>query len=106
MTLLTSISILLGCLASFFTVLAYLYKGVNTRIKYNKAKTFAQQGRTTSLADAFEFQSLRISNIEKYLSLPPEERGSFQPSSELINLENKAMNEYEGHHTNLTGFDT
>ena len=103
---LTTISILLGSLASFFTVLAYLYKGVNTRIKYNKAKTFAQQGRTTSLADAFEFQSLRISNIEKYLSLPPEERGSFQPSSELINLENKAMDEYEGHHTNLTGFDT
>ena len=103
---LTTISILLGSLASFFTVLAYLYKGVNTRIKYNKAKTFAQQGRTTSLADAFEFQSLRVSNIEKYLSLPPETRGNFQPSNELINLEQKAMEEYEGHHTNLTGFDT
>jgi len=50
---LTTISILLGSLASFFTVLGYLYKGVNTRIKYNKAKTFAQQGRTTSLANAF-----------------------------------------------------
>ena len=103
---LTTVSILLGSLVSFFTLLAYLYKGVNTRIKYNKAKTFAQQGRTTSLANAFEFQSLRISNIEKYLSLPPEEKGIFQPSNELINLENKAMDEYEGHHTNLTGFDT
>jgi hypothetical protein len=44
---------LLGSLASFFAVLAYLYKGVNTRIQYNKAKKFAQQGRTTSLAEAF-----------------------------------------------------
>ena len=68
---LTTISILLGSLASFVTVLVYFYNGVNTRIKYNRAKTFAQQGRTTSLASAFEFQSLRVSNIEKYLTLPP-----------------------------------
>jgi len=100
---LVTISLVLGSIGSLFTVLAYLYKGVNRKIQYNKAKTLAQQGRTTSLANVAEFQSLRIGNIEKYLSIPEEERGKFLPSNELINLKNKAMNEYESHHTNLTG---
>lgn len=101
---LTTISLILGSVASVFAIFAYLYKGINQRIKYNKAKTSAQQGRTTALASAVEIQSLRINNIENHLSLPQEERGKFLPTRELIELEKKAIDEYENHHTNLTGF--
>jgi hypothetical protein len=100
---LTTISLILGSVASMFAILAYVYKGINRRIKYNKAKTSAQQGRTTALASAVEIQSLRLNNIEKHLSLPHEERGKFLLIDELIELEKKAIDEYENHHTNLTG---
>lgn len=100
---LTTISLILGSVASVFGILAYVYKIIDRRIKYNKAKTSAQQGRTTALASAVEIQSLRIGNIENYLSFPKEERGKFLPARELAELENKAIDEYESHHTNLTG---
>jgi hypothetical protein len=100
---LVTLSIILGSIASFFAILTYLYKGISKGVQYNKARTFAQQGRITSVVSVVELQGLRIGNIEKYLSLPEPERGRFQPSNELINLENKAMDEYESHHTNLTG---
>jgi hypothetical protein len=98
-----TISLILGSVASFLGIVAYLYKGVNRGVQYNKARTLAQQGRITSVVSVVELQSLRIGNIEKYLALPAQERGRFQPSDELISLENKAMDEYENHHTNLTG---
>jgi hypothetical protein len=98
-----TISVVLTCVASFMAILTYLYKGVNRGVQYNKARTLAQQGRITSVVSIVELQGLRIGNIEKHLSLPVQERGRFQPSDELLNLENKAMDDYENHHTNLTG---
>jgi hypothetical protein len=47
---LVTVSLILGSAGSLLTILAYLYKGINRKIKYNQAKTLAQQGRTTSLA--------------------------------------------------------
>jgi len=100
-----TISIVLTCIASFMAIFAYLYNGISKRVKHNKARTFAQQGRIASVADAVEYQGLRTGRIEKYLSIPEQERGKFYPDEELINLENKAMDEYENHHTNLTGLE-
>ncbi len=100
-----TISLILGSIASFLLILGYLYKGVTKGVKHNKARTVAQQGRIASIANVAEYQSLRIGRIEKHLSLPEGERGRFHPDEELITLENKAMVEYESHHTNLTGLE-
>jgi len=98
-----TLSLILGSVASFLGIVTWLYKGVNRGVRHNKARTIAQQGRITSVVSVVELQNLRIGNIEKYLALPTQERGRFQPSDELIGLGNKAMDEYESHHTNLTG---
>jgi len=100
-----TISLILGSVASFLLIWGYLYKGITKGVKHNKARTLAQQGRIASVADVAEYQGLRIGRIEKHLSLPEGERGRFHPDDELIALENKAMDEYENHHTNLTGLD-
>jgi hypothetical protein len=100
-----TISLILGSIVSCLFIWGYLYKGVTKGVRHNKARTFAQQGRIESIADVAEYQSLRVGRIEKYLSLPEQERGKFHADDELINLENKAMEEYENHHTNLTGLE-
>jgi hypothetical protein len=100
-----TISLILGSIASFLLILGYLYKGVTRGVKHNKARTLAQQGRIAAIANVSEYQGLRLGRVEKHLSLPEEERGKFYPDEELITLENKAMDEYESHHTNLTGLE-
>jgi len=100
-----TISVVLTCIASFMAIFAYLYTGVTKSVKHNKARTLAQQGRIASVASVLEYQGLRLARIEKHLSLPEQERRRFYPDEELITLENKAMDEYEGHHTNLTGLE-
>jgi len=100
-----TISLILGSIASFLLILGHLYKGVTTGVKHNKARTFAQQGRIASIAAVTEYQGLRLGRIEKHLSIPEKERGRFYPDEELITLENKAMDDYESHHTNLTGLE-
>jgi len=71
-------------------------------ISRNKAKAKAQQGRIESIVDLLEIQSERTQNIERYLSIPEGERGPFQLEQGLVNLELKALDEYQKHHTNLT----
>ena len=43
-----------------------------------------------------------IAALEFQASLPREESESFKPNNPLIDLENKAREEYKNHHTNLT----
>lgn len=91
-----TISLILGSVASVFAILAYLYKGV----RYNKARSKAQQGRIVALVQVVEFQGARLTILETYLS--KEDGGNYQISSGLIKLEEKALEEYRKHDTNLT----
>jgi hypothetical protein len=91
---LATINLVIGVLAGAIAILTYLLKGIQA----NKARSKAQQGRITSLAEAAIFQNQRTSAIEKHLVAT----SNFQPSEGLIALEQKALSEYESHHTNLT----
>jgi hypothetical protein len=92
-----TISLLLGTIASFLAILAYLYKGV----RLNKARSKAQQGRITSLARVAQIQGQRLTNLEKYLS--KRDGGESQDfNSGLKTLENEAFEEYREHDTKLT----
>ena len=91
---LVTINLIIGIVAGAIAILVYLWKGV----KFNKARNKAQHGRITSLAEAAVFQNQRTSAIEKHLVAT----SNFQPSEGLANLEEKALNEYESHHTSLT----
>lgn len=91
---LATINLIIGIIAGTIAILVYLWKGV----KFNKARSRAQHGRITSLAEAAIFQNQRVSAIEKHLVAT----SNFQPSEGLTALEQKALSEYESHHTNLT----
>jgi hypothetical protein len=91
---LATINLMIGTVAGVIAILTYLWKAVMS----NKARSKAQQGRITSLAEAAIFQNQRTSAIEKHLVAT----SNFQPSEGLIALEQKALSEYESHHTNLT----
>jgi hypothetical protein len=95
MNLLT-ISTILGALAALFTILGYLYKGV----RFNKARSRAQQGRIEALVQVVEIQGERMTIMEAYLS--KEDGGNYQVNAGLIKLEQKALDEYKKHDTNLT----
>jgi len=79
-------------------ILSVFWKAINR----NKARAKAQQGRIESIVDLLEIQAERTQNIERHLSMPENERGSFQVEQGLVNLESKALDEYKKHHTNLT----
>jgi len=91
---LATINLIIGTAGAAIAILTALWKG----LKSNQARTKAQQGRITSLAEAAIFQNQRTSAIEKHLVATSD----FQPSEGLIALEQKALSEYESHHTNLT----
>jgi hypothetical protein len=91
---LATLNLIIGTIAGVIAILVYLWKGV----RFNKARNKAQHGRTTSLAEVAIFQNQRISAIEKHLVAT----SNFQPSEGLTTLEEKALSEYESHHTNLT----
>lgn len=91
---LVTINLIIGIVAGTIAILVYLFKGV----KFNKARNKAQHGRITSLAEAATFQYQRTSAIEEHLVAT----SNFQPSKGLAELEQKALSEYESHHTNLT----
>lgn len=89
---------ILGAVASFLAIIVHLNKG----IKNNQARLAAEKGRVISLAEIVEIQSKRIEALEDYASLPKEEGEIFRPNNPLIDLENKAKEEYKNHQTNLT----
>ena len=89
---------ILGAVASFLAIVVHLNKG----IKNNKARLTAEKGRVISLAEIVEIQGKRIEALEDYASLPKEEGEIFRPNNPLIDLENKAREEYRNHQTNLT----
>jgi len=91
---LATINLIIGTTAGAIAIFVYLWQGV----KFNKARSKAQQGRITSLAEVAIFQNQRVSAIEKHLVAT----SNFQPSEGLTALEQKALSEYESHHTNLT----
>jgi hypothetical protein len=91
---LATINLIIGIIAGTIAILVYLWKAV----KFNKARSRAQHGRIISLAEAAIFQNQRVSTIEKHLVAT----SNFQPSEGLTALEQKALSEYESHHTNLT----
>jgi hypothetical protein len=93
-----TIGAILGAIASLLGILAYLDKGVRN----NTARSKAEKGRVISLAEIIEIQGKRIEALEFHASLPREESESFKPNNPLIDLENKAREEYKNHHTNLT----
>jgi len=93
---LATISLILGTVASFFAILAYMYKG----IRFNKARSRAQQGRIVALLQVAKFQGKRLTSIETYLS--KEDGNNYQMNHELIDLETEAMKEFKEHDTHLT----
>jgi hypothetical protein len=93
-----TIGAILGAIASLLGILAYLDKG----IRNNTARSIAEKGRVICLAEITEIQGKRIEALEFQASLPREESESFKPNNPLIDLENKAREEYKNHHTNLT----
>jgi hypothetical protein len=90
-----TISLVLGSLAALFTILAYLYKGV----RFNKARSKAQQGRIVSLFRIQQIQGQRLTRAEKHISKKDE---GYPIDDGLVQLEEEAMNEYKEHDTKLT----
>jgi hypothetical protein len=92
---LATISLILGAIASFLAILAYLYKGV----RYNKARSKAQQGRIISIFRIQQIQGQRLTILERHQSKKDD---SFPVDNGLQQLEEEAMNEYREHDTKLT----
>ncbi|WP_445173791.1 hypothetical protein [Microcoleus sp.] len=92
-----TIGAILGAIASFLAILAYLNNGVRN----NRARLRAEKGRVISLAKIVEIQGKRITALEIHASRT-EDESFFQPNEPLIDLENEAKDEYKKHHTDLT----
>jgi hypothetical protein len=92
---LATISLILGTIASFLAILAYLYKGV----RFNKARSKAQQGRIASMFRIQQIQGQRLTLLEKHQS---KQSDSYPIDNGLQQLEEEAMNEYREHDTKLT----
>ena len=86
----------LGGAGSAVALLAYY----DQRIRYNKARTKAQQGRIVALLQIIKYQGKRLTVVEHYLS--KEDSGNYQINSELIELEEEALEDYKEHDTRLT----
>lgn len=91
-----SIVAVLGGVASFVAVLAYY----DQRIRFNKARTRAQQGRITALVQIIKLQGKRLTVVEAYLA--KEDGNNYQVNAELLELEEEALEEYKAHDTKLT----
>ena len=86
----------LGGAGSFVAVLAYY----DQRIRYNKARTRAQQGRITAWVQIIKLPGKRITVMETYLA--KEDGNNYQVNAELIELEEEALEDYKNHDTKLT----
>jgi len=71
----------LGGAGSGVALLAYY----DQRIRYNKARTKAQQGRISALLQIIKFQGKRLTVVETYLA--KEDGANYQINAELIELE-------------------
>jgi hypothetical protein len=91
-----SIVAVLTGIASFVAVLAYY----DQRIRFNKARTKAQQGRISALVQIIRLQGKRLTAIENYIA--KEDSGNYQVNNELIELEDEALEDYKAHDTKLT----
>jgi hypothetical protein len=91
-----SLVAVLGGVASFVAVLAYY----DQRIRFNKARTRAQQGRITALVQIIRLQGKRLTVVEPYLA--KEDGNNYQVNAELIELEEEALEDYKAHDTKLT----
>ncbi len=91
----TIVAILTGA-ASFVGLLAYY----DQRIRYNKARTKAQQGRISALVQIVKLQGKRLTVVETYLA--KEDGTNYQVNAELIELEEEALEDYKAHDTKLT----
>lgn len=91
----TIVAVLTGA-ASVVALLAYY----DQRIRYNKARTKAQQGRIGALVQIVKIQGKRITAMEVYIA--KEDEANYQMNSELIELEREALDEYKTHDTKLT----
>jgi len=70
------------------------------RIRYNKARTKAQQGRITALVQIIKLQGKRLTVVEAYLA--KEDGNNYQVNTELMELEEEALEDYKAHDTKLT----
>lgn len=86
----------LGGAGSGVALLAYY----DQRIRYNKARTKAQQGRISALLQIIKFQGKRITVVETHLA--KEDGTNYQINAELIELEEEALKDYKEHDTRLT----
>ncbi len=68
-----TIGAILGAIASFLAILAYLDKGVRN----NKARLRAEKGRVISLAKIVEIQGKRIDALESHMLQSEDENSSF-----------------------------
>ena len=94
---LVTVSLIVGTISSGFVIFAYLYKGISRSISFNTARNKAQQGRITAVVDILEIQSERITALEDNAK-----KNGFVPTAGLKKLEQKAFEDYNSHHTNLT----
>jgi hypothetical protein len=86
----------LGSAGSVVALLAYY----DQRIRYNKARTKAQQGRISALLQIIKFQGKRLTVVETYLA--KEDGANYQINAEFIELEEEALEDYKEHDTRLT----
>jgi hypothetical protein len=86
----------LGGAGSGVALLAYY----DQRIRYNKSRTKAQQGRISALLQIIKYQGKRLTVVEHYLA--KEDDGNYQINAELIELEEEALEDYKEHDTRLT----
>jgi len=91
-----TVSLVLGSLAALLTILASFYKA----IRFNKARSQAQQGRISALFDVAKFQGLRMTKVETYIA--KEDGQNYSINEELIRLEAEAMEEFKKNDTRLT----
>ena len=92
-----TINLIIGSVAGVVGILVYLWKGVRYN---NKARSKAQSGRIIALVQIVEIQGERLTTLETYLS--KEDGGNYTVNSSLMKLEEKALQEYKNHDTNLT----
>jgi len=94
-----TIGAILGAIASFLAIVAYLDK----KITNNRARLRAEKGRIISVVKIQGLHNKRITALERHASRSKEEEPfQIEATNALIDLEEEEKAEYQKHQTDLT----
>jgi len=96
---LATIGAMLGAIASFLAIVAYL----DNKITTNRARLRAEKARMNSIVIIQGIHSRRITTLERHASRSKEEEPfQVEATNALIDLEEEEKAEYQKHQTDLT----